>query len=100
MGILDVTSFPFTVPANTYYMILGMKPAADSCGLTITNSAGVEVVQLGFFEATDSTAYPFGYQYGYGYPVILVPGDVLSASNISAVRLLEINPPNPGRFLV
>jgi hypothetical protein len=100
MGVVDVTSFPYTVTSGTYYMILGMMPAADSCGLTIKNSAGVEVVQLGFFEATNSTAYPYGYQYGYGYPVILVPGDVLSASNVSAVRLLEISEPNPGQFLV
>lgn len=91
MGVVDVTTFPFTVPAGTYYLVVGWLPSAVSATYTVKNSAGNEMMQGGDFETTDATAYPFGYQFGQTVAHILIPGDVITVSGISAMRLLEVN---------
>lgn len=91
MGVVDVDSFPYTIPASTYYLVVGWIASDVSAYYTVTNSAGTKVMQGGNFETTDATAYPFGYQYGQTVAHILIPGDVISVSGISAMRLLVVN---------
>jgi hypothetical protein len=91
MGVVDVDTFPYTVPASTYYLIVGWVPSADSTYYKVTNSAGTAVLEGGNSLFTDATAYPYGYQYGQTVAHILIPGDVISVSGISAMRLLVVN---------
>ena len=100
MGVLDVTTFPFTVPASTAYVILGCAPSSLGGFYKIVNAAGVTISEGGFQLSTDATAYPFGYAYGSQYPFVLVAGDVMTVSGVTAVRLLQVNLPVVGGFLV
>jgi len=102
-GIVDVTAFPYTVPAGQYFVVVGMyaAPAAgNGWTVSVKNAAGDLVMNLGVGLYTEATAYPYPLAISPpgAYP-ILAPGDVLSAVNVTGMRLIQINTPNPGDFL-
>ncbi|MEM3795209.1 MAG: hypothetical protein QW429_04980 [Thermoprotei archaeon] len=101
-GIVDITSFPYTVPSGTYYIIVGIYTSgnADGWAVEIKNSAGDGIAELGTAMFTESTAYP--YTVFYGGPsvrTVLIPGDVVSVINVTGMRLMEINEPTTGAFM-
>ena len=102
-GVTDVTAFPYTVPAGTYFIVIGVYgvPAAGSgWTLVVKNASGDSVMNLGVGVYTDTTAYPYGLPLSppSAYP-ILAPGDTVTATNITGMRLIQVNTPSPGEFL-
>lgn len=101
---VDVVSFPYTVPANTYLMICGVyanPPAGSGWSFTVTNASGHIIAEYGRGVYTDATAYPYVLPIDVAmYPIVLFPGDVIAATNVAGMRLLQVNAPAQGAFII
>ena len=99
----DFSIFPFTVPGGVWYVVVGVHSTdvAGGWSVSVANSAGTKVIEMGIGLFTDSTAYPYLYFITTSnYPVILQPGDVVSATNVSGLRLAQVNEPQVGEFII
>lgn len=103
-NIVDISVFPYTVPASTWFVVCGVGASDGVWSLSVTNAANVVVIVAGC--GLFNTPVPPGTQFytiekeESFYHIILQPGDAIRVTGISGMRLLQINEPSIGRFLI
>ena len=99
----DFSTFPFTVPGGVWYVVVGISTTGAAGGwfVSVKNAAGTTVIEMGMGLFTDATAYPYMYGTTFSnYPVILQPGDTVSVVNVNGMRLVQVNEPQVGAFII
>ena len=105
-NIVDISVFPYTVPASTWFVIsgIGILDTNGVWNLSVTNVSNVVVIEVGWglfnAPAPPGTQLYTMAKTSFFYHIVLQPGDVISVAGIIGMRLLQINEPSIGRFLI